>query len=265
MSKVSIILPTFNAESTIDRCIESIINQTYKDWELICCDDCSADNTYEKLCKWKEIDNRIIVLKNDKNRKAAFTRNRCISISKGEYIAQIDDDDYCALDRIEKQVDFLNKHKEFDFVGSKMYYFDEKGIWSISDSKEYPIKEDFLWNSVFANPSVMFRKNVLNNIGGYRIAKETRRGQDYDLYMRLYAKGFRGYNIQEPLVYYYRGKNSYKKCKYEYRIDEAKIRYQNFKKLGLFPVGLLYVIKPLIVGGIPISLIEKVKEKIRWV
>jgi hypothetical protein len=77
--------------------------------------------------------------------------------------------------------------------------------------------------------------------------------------MRLYAQGYYGYNMQQPLIYYYRGKNSYVKCKYKYRIDEAKIRYLNFKKLNLLPKNFLYVIKPLIVGLIPIKLLEKKK------
>lgn len=263
MPKVSIILPTFNAEKTIDRCIESIIEQTYADWELICCDDCSIDNTYEKLCDWGKKDNRIKVLKNKTNSRAAYTRNRCIEVAQGEYIAQIDDDDYCARDRIEKQVDFLEQNYKYSFVGSKIYIFDEDGIWRTSEPKLEPSTKDFLWSINFSNPSTMIRKEALDRVKGYRVAKETRRSQDYDLFMRLYIEGYRGYNLQEPLTYYYKGKNSYPKCKYEYRVDEAKIRYRNFKRLGLLPRGYIYVIKPLIIGLIPVALLERMKRRRR--
>ena len=260
MIRVSIILPTYNASKTIDRCIESIINQTYKQWELICCDDCSTDNSFDILKKWEKKDNRIKVLKNEKNQKAAYTRNKCIKLARGEYVALIDDDDYCVVDRIEKQVLFLDKHSEYSFVGSKAYYFDENGVWKIGNAKEKPQIKDFLWSSCFINPSVMFRKRDLEDIGLYRVAKETIRSQDYDLFMRLYTKGYYGYNIQEPLIYYYRGKNSYKKCKYKFRINESIIRYQNYKRMGLLPKYFFYVLKPLVVGLIPIEILEKIKE-----
>lgn len=260
MCKVSFILPTHNAEKTIDRCIESIVNQSYKDWELICCDDCSIDGTVEKLYKWMEKDKRIKVLRNSENMRAAYTRNKCIDNAKGKYIAQIDDDDYCSVNRLEKQVEFLDNNLEYGFVGSMAYYFDENGVWGVFNVIESPTKINFLHNSCFINPTVMLRKSILEEVKGYRVAKETRRTEDYDLFMRLYCKGIRGYNIQDKLVYYYRGKESFPKCKYEYRIDEAKIRYKNFKELELLPKNLLYVIKPLIVGLIPIKFIELLKK-----
>lgn len=261
MCKVSFILPTYNAEKTIDRTIESIVNQTYKEWEIICCDDCSTDNTMNKLKAWKEKGINITILQNEKNSRAAFSRNRCIEKAKGEYLAQIDDDDYCALDRLEKQVDFLDKNKEYGFVGSMAYMFDENGVWGIFNVIEKPDKGSLLGNSPFINPSMMFRKTALDKVNGYRVAKETRRTEDYDLFMRLYSEGIKGYNIQEKLTYYYRGKNSFPKCRYEFRIDEAKVRYKNFKKLGLLPKGIPFIIKPLIVGLIPQQVIEKIKNR----
>lgn len=260
---VSVIIPTFNAEKTIDRCIKSVVNQTYKNLQIICCDDCSEDGTYKKLLEWSKKDPRICIMRNKSNSGAALSRNRCIKKAAGIYVAQIDDDDYCALDRIEKQVSFLDKHKEYAFVSTGAYYFDEYGVWGKSQrSKDVsPTKEVFLWNAFFLNPSMMYRKEVLNAVGGYRVAKETRRSQDYDMHMRMYAAGYKAYTMAEPLTYYYRGKNSYPKCKYRYRIDEAKIRWKNFKNLGLLPKGIPYVIKPLIVGLVPIKLIEMFKRK----
>ena len=259
MSKVSVILPTYNAENTIDRTIESIVAQTYKDWEIICCDDCSTDGTIDKLNEWEKRGINITILKNEKNSRAAFSRNRCIEYSNGIYIAQIDDDDYCDPMRLEKQVDFLERNKEYGFVGSEAYKFDEEGVWGIFNVPEKPNKQSFLSNSPFINPSVMFRKSVLEDIKLYRVSKVTRRTEDYDLFMRLYSNGVKGYNMQEKLVYYYRGKNSFPKCKYEYRIDEAKVRYENFKQLNMLPKAFPFVIKPLIVGLIPQKSIEKIK------
>lgn len=260
-SLVSFIVPTHNASSTIDRCLTSIVNQDYSNLEIICCDDASTDDTWEKLKKWAEKDKRIIIIKNETNLRAAASRNKCLEVAKGEYVAQLDDDDYCAPNRISEQVSFLINNKNISFVSTGLYLFDEDGIYSRTSIKEgyIPEKKDFLWNNCFSNPSITFRRDCLMAVGGYRIAKETRRSQDYDLMMRLYSSGYLGYVMPDCLTYYYRGRNSYGKCKYEYRIDEAKIRFKNFKKLGLLPRYFFYVLKPLVVGLIPIRTVEKIK------
>ena len=261
MPKVSIILPAYNAENTIDRCMESIENQTFQDWELICCDDHSEDRTLNKLMEWQKKDSRIKVLSNQTNQKVAYTRNKCMQIAQGEYIAFIDDDDYCAPDRLEKQVAFLDQNPEYSFVGCNGFLFDEKGVWGQMNCAEKPQKEDFLWGACFINASLMVRAKDIREVGYFRVSKETRRTEDYDLFMRLYANGFYGYNLQEPLVYIYRGEKSYRKCKYRYRIDEAKIRYQNFKQLGLLPGNFHYILKPLIVGLLPTSYLENRQKR----
>lgn len=258
---VSIILPTHNAEETIDRCIESIINQTFKNWELICCDDCSSDNTLNKLKKWVERDSRIVVLSNKENLRAAATRNKCFKIAKGNYIAQIDDDDYMKSDRLEEQLSHM-KDSNFDFVGTSLNYFDEEGIWKTSKVIKYPSKQSFLKGSPFSNPSMMFKRECLENVCYYRVAKETVRGQDYDLFMRLYSNGYKGFNLEEPLTYYYRGKQGYRKTNYKIRYYEFLVRYKNYKELNiLFPKGYIYCLKPLVLGLIPFSLLEKIKRK----
>lgn len=80
---VSFIIPTYNAEKTIDRCLESVVNQTYENLEIICCDDCSTDETWNKLKEWAEKDSRVKIIKNEKNMRAAYTRNQCIKVARG--------------------------------------------------------------------------------------------------------------------------------------------------------------------------------------
>ena len=107
----------------------------------------------------------------------------------------------------------------------------------------------------------MYRAEALRKVDGYRIAKETRRSQDYDMHMRMYAAGLKGNVLPDRLTYYYRGEKSYPKIRYEYRRDEAKIRYRNYKALGLLPKGLIYALKPLIVGLIPSKFVDQFKKK----
>jgi glycosyltransferase EpsE len=263
MPKVSVIMGVKNASLRMDKSIKSIVQQSFSDWEFIICDDGSTDDTYEKLLDWHKKDKRIIPIKNEKNIGLAATLNHCIEYCKGEYIARMDDDDLSDSSRLEKQVQFLDEHPEYSFVSSNYRVYDDENIYEPISQIEKPKKEDFLWNSCFVHPATMFRACALKEVGGYRVAKETYKAQDYDLFMRLYSRRMYGYNIQEPLFYYYINPQiKKKKLKYRYRINEAIIRYKGFKALNLLPKGVPFIIKPIIVGLIPIQILELLKRKL---
>ncbi len=261
MPRVSIISGAYNIGNcySFDKSIKSILLQTYEDFEFIICDDGSSDNTWELLSKFAKRDSRIKLLKNEKNIGLAATLNRCIESASGEYIARHDCDDYAAPDRIEKQVAYLDAHTDISLVGTFAYLFDENGVWG---EMKFPVeitKKDFLFCSPHQHGSVVFRKSTLLKVGGYRVAKETRRTEDYDLFMRMHTFA-KSANLPEHLYYFCEDKNTLKRRKYRYRIDEAKVRYQGFKRLGLLPRGIPYVIKPLIVGLIPARLLSWLKN-----
>lgn len=249
--KVSIIMGTYNSQETVISSIESIINQTYKDWEFIIIDDGSIDNTYRLLKEKYNSDSRIIIKRNKQNLGLAQTLNNCLEVARGTYIARMDSDDISHPERIQKQVSFLEKNKEFSFTGCNAELFDGRGVWGVRKMYEYPDKEAFLFGSPFIHPTIMIKKEVYNNLNGYRVCKETLRAEDYDLFMRIYETGLVGYNIQENLYKFREDSNAYKRRKYKYRIDEFKIRYEGFKRLKLMPKGYIYMLKPLIVGLIP--------------
>ena len=142
--KVSVIIAAYNCENVVGEAIEAILNQTYENWELIICDDASTDNTATVLEKYAQLDSRITVLRNPENKKAAYSRNRCIEAAKGEYIAIEDADDWSMPKRLEKQVKFLDENALFDFVGTGGISFDENGIWSKLLMKNTPTSKDFL-------------------------------------------------------------------------------------------------------------------------
>lgn len=260
---VSIIMGTLNSETRIVEAIQSIQNQSFSDWEFIICDDGSSDNTYNILIKLAEIDSRIVVLRNSTNQGLAKSLNRCIDIAKGEFIARMDDDDYSYKDRIYKQVNFLINNQDYDIVSSAIDIYDGKIITHKQSVKtNYPQKSDFMWGSCFVHPATMFRAEKLKSVNGYRISKETRRAEDYDLFMRMYSEGMKGYNFSESLLRYYVNPIVIKKRKFIYRIDEVIVRYKGFKKLKLFPKAIPYVLKPILVGLIPKRLILNIQSKI---
>jgi len=260
--KVSIIMGVYNGKERLLSAIESIQNQTFKDWEFIICDDGSSDGTFNLLVSLAKKDPRIKPLKNPQNLGLTKTLNHCLTVAKGVYIARMDDDDYSYPDRLQIQVDFLDAQPEFDFVSSSVDIFDGKNVvYKQVARREQPKKTDFLWGSCFVHPATVFRANKLKDVKGYRFAKETRRAEDYDLFMRMYASGMKGYNIEKSLLRYYVNSDAMKKRKFKYRVDEVIVRYKGFKNLGLFPKGYLYIIKPLIVSLIPKGILINLQRK----
>lgn len=258
---VSIIMGVLNAENRMKDAIKSIQNQIFTDWEFIICDDGSTDSTYNVLLNLAEKDRRIKPIKNEKNLGLTRTLNRCLEIAKGKYIARMDDDDFSYVNRLEVQVNFLEENTEYDFVSSAVDVYDGEKVVYKEKRKEFPQKEDFLWNSPFVHPATMFRTLKIKEVYGYRFAQETRRAEDYDLFMRMYAEGMKGYNFQEAVLRYFVNLEAMRKRRYKYRIDEAIVRYKGFKRLGLFPKAVIYVIKPLVVGLLPNRLLFKIKQK----
>ena len=260
--KVSVIMGVYNTSNRdmLQKSILSILNQTYKNFEFIICDDGSTDNTLDIVKEIVNGDNRVKIIKNDKNMGLAFTLNHCIDNANGIYIARMDADDESNLVRLEKQVDFLDNHPEYAVVASNWNLFDENGIWGKRRAPEVIEKKDFLFNSPIAHPTVMMRKNVLEKVNRYRVAKETIRAEDYDLFMRMYANNYKIYTIQEELFNVREDKNCFSRRKYRYRIQEVKVRFKGFKELKLYPVGIFYVIKPLIVGLIPANILKKLRK-----
>ena len=124
--KISVMMIVYNAEKFIREAIESILNQTFSDFEFIILDDHSTDNSYEIINEYAKRDNRILVLHNEKNLGIAESRTKCIKFAKGKYIAIADADDISIPTRLEKQLKYLEEHKEYGVVGSFLELFDSE-------------------------------------------------------------------------------------------------------------------------------------------
>ena len=262
MPETSIITGVYNIEfcSSFPKCIESILQQTYTDFEWILCDDGSTDNTWKILQKYARQDNRIKLIKNKKNQGLATTLNCCLKVAKGIFIARQDAEDYSAKNRLEQQISYLRMHETVDILGCQSFLFDETGVWGKESFPNIVKKEDFLFSSPYKHGAVVFRKEILVKAGGYRVARETRRAEDYDLFMTIQTFGT-GENLEQYLYYFCEDSKTRKRRKYRYRFDEVYVRLQGFYKLGLLPKGFPYVIKPLLVGLIPEQLLEHIKDK----
>lgn len=254
---VSIIMGAYNCEQTIRNCIDSIINQTYENWEFIICDDCSTDNTLLILNEYQKKDNRIVVIHNDKNLRLAATLNKCLSMAQGKYIARMDADDESLPNRIEKQVEFLEKNAEIDVVGCNRIVFDDNGEKGIRTSIERPNKNILIKDTPFAHPTIMMKKEVYDKLGGYASNKATMRAEDLELWFRFYEHNFKGYNLQEVLYKYRESREDYSKRSFIAGVQTAKVYLNGYKKIKIPLIKRIYFLKPIIASLIPNFILDK--------
>jgi glycosyltransferase EpsE len=262
---VSVLMGVYQIEklACFSTTMESLLHQSYQQIEILICNDGSTDTTADILLEWEHRDKRIRILNHDKNYGLAAALNTCIAEANGVYFARQDADDVSHLTRLEEQVAFLENHPNIDFLGTNVALCDAQGVWGERRLPEVPKKQDFLFCSPFVHGTVMYRAAALHKAGGYRVCKYTRRAEDYDLFMRMYALGMEGANLQNNLYDYREDRENMDKRKYRYRLDEVVVRYRGFRSLGLLPAGLPYVIKPLLVGLLTNRFLFWLKCKLR--
>lgn len=252
MPKVSVIMGIYNVGDTLKEALDSLLNQTYKDFEIILCDDGSRDNTLEIANEYvKQYPNMFKLLINEKNLGLNVTLNRCLAVAEGEYIARMDGDDLIDETRFEKQVKFLDEHPEFAFVSSAMTHFDENGEFKISKNKEMPEKNDFIKKSPFFHAPVMIRVEAYRKVGGYTEDEKMLRVEDVNLWFKLYAAGYKGYNLQEPLYKMRDDREALSRRKFKYRLNSTYTRLKGFKSLNISLRYYPYAFTPVIVGLLP--------------
>lgn len=262
--KISVIMGVYNPASKemIDQCMESILGQSFTDWECVICDDASSNGLFEYLKEKYSCDDRFVFLRNKVNGGLRVALNHCISHAKGKYLVRQDIDDYSKLDRFEKLYQAAQNNPDVDVIGTAMVSFDEKGEHGIIHPRKLkPGKMDFLHGSVVAHATTIMKKESVLMADCYRVSWETTRCEDTDLYMRMYAKGARFENIDEPLYYVRQDRESAVRRKYINRLKEAVVKYKGFRQLKMPVYGYLFVLKPLIVGLVPPGVLLWLKKK----
>lgn len=260
--KISVIMGVYNAnrDNMIQHSIQSIVKQTYSNWELIICDDGSRDGTLKIIEDMAKEENRIKLISNSTNKGLAYCLNRCLRYTTGDFIARMDIDDTSEPERFKQQLEFLLQNEQFSFCTTAANLFDENGVWGGRYKKPVPGKKDFLFCSPYIHASLMARKGFYEK-NKYNVSRKTLRAEDYELFMRAYAKGYIGANLQKPLYSIREDKDCYSRRKYRERWFEAIVRFEGYKELGLLPQGLPYVVKPLIVGLIPQKVLRSLRKE----
>lgn len=197
MPKISIVMAAYNGQKFIAETIESVLLQTFRDFEFIIINDASTDRTEEIVKNFQEQDSRVQLINNRENLERAVSRNIGIERSIGEYLCIIDADDIFLPDKLEKQVKFLDARLDVGFVATSHYVIDENGIETdivTCSGSERPEIVHFM-----CNPSIMVRRECLAKVGGYRSIMVP--AEDYDLWLRI-AFLYKPANIVEPLFKY---------------------------------------------------------------
>lgn len=261
--KVSIIMGVYNCEATLPEAIDSILAQTFQDWEFIICDDCSTDGTYKILEEYKKkYPTKFILLANEKNSRLAASLNHCLQYASGEYIARMDGDDVSDPCRLEKLASFLDMHPEYQVVGSQMMMFDENGDIGVKYIQEFPDKYTMRKKTPFTHATIMMRKYAYDALDGYRVSTETRRCEDAELWFRFFKEGFNGCNLQEPLYKVREDRSAFQRRKLRYGIDLLKVCWKGFRMLNYPIYYYLYLVKPLVSSIMP-SFVMKTYHELR--
>lgn len=200
---VSVLMPVYNTGIYLRHAIETILHQSYEEWELLILNDASTDNSAE-ICESYTSDQRISFTSNESNQGYLNSINKLFKLAKGDLITFMDSDDLCTPDRLEKQVSFLKNHVEVGVVGTNFQIVDKKGIFiractkpDTSDAIDQKKRDE----NPFCGATMMIRRTVFESVGGYRLFFSGKSNEDYDWALRL-LDVTRGANIQEELYQY---------------------------------------------------------------
>lgn len=164
MSKVTVLIPVYNGEQFLKQTIECVLSQTYQDFELLCIDDASTDNSADIIQSFQSP--KINYIKNDKNLGIASTRNRGLELIETEYIAFLDQDDLTPFNRLEKEIMFLDHYLDIDAVGGNQKDIDQFGnvlreTWNVCHNPGY-LKAFIMLSNTISNGSTMIRKDFID-------------------------------------------------------------------------------------------------------
>ena len=216
--KVSVIMPAYNSEKYVGEAIESILNQTFIDFEFIILNDGSTDNTPKIVKEYAKRDKRIKFIDNKKNQGFIASLNQCLDVARGEYLAKMDSDDISLPQRLQKQVDYLEKNPNVGLVGTGYRAFGTQ-TFDVIHKQFVSILDMFTgcYTTIF-----MLKKEIIDRYN-LRFRKEYLHAEDYDFYSR-FCKYSEIHNIQE-ILYLYRihGNNV--------SVKHASIQSQNSEKV----------------------------------
>jgi glycosyltransferase involved in cell wall biosynthesis len=230
--KISVLMPVYNSEKYLAEAIDSILNQTLKDFELLIINDGSTDFSLEIAKSYAEKDLRVSILKNTRSKGVAGALNTGLQVARGKYIARMDADDISFPERFQKQFDFMEKNPDIDVCGSWYELFGFNGGVIKTPSSHKEIKETLVFYCCIGHPSVMIRGSSLY-VCDLEYSEKYPNAEDYEFWCRVTDR-FKFANIPEILLKYRVHENQTGFAKKKEQDNTAdKVRIRNLNKIGV--------------------------------
>lgn len=236
---VSIIMPSYNSESFISESITSVINQSYKNWELLICDDNSSDNTIDIINHYLNRDSRIHLIRSYNNFGPAVSRNKCIDEARGRFIAFLDSDDLWTPDKLDKQINFM-KERETALTYGKFTLIDEQGN-TLKNNSKHKLPDHIDYKGLLKNPIIGCLTAVYDvQKCGKQKMPVIRKRQDFALWLRILKQGHQAYCIPETIGYYRIRKGSVSRNKWIAATYNWKL-YRKVEKLPIWVSSWVFI------------------------
>lgn len=230
---ISVIMAAYNAEKTIAQAIDSVLNQTFPNFEILIIDDCSQDRTVEIVEKYVIFDNRIRLISNKNNKGVSYTRKRGIEEAKGEWIAILDSDDMWRPEKLEKQIK-VQEEKNADLIFTGSAFMNNRGEL-ISGYLHAPSQVSYrqlLKQNVLSNSSAFVRKELYEKY----YAEGDWMHEDFATWLCILKSGKLAYGVDEPLMVYRIAKFS----KSGNKVKAAKMNWKTYRHIGLNVFEAIY-------------------------
>ncbi|MBE6571316.1 MAG: glycosyltransferase family 2 protein [Ruminococcaceae bacterium] len=223
---ISIVMPAYNAEKTIEESIQSVLSQTCDCWELIIINDASTDCTADLVCRYKKMDSRIVVLTNPINSGVSYSRKRGVDSASGNWIAFLDSDDLWTADKLEKQMELLkNDEADLFFTGSSFIKADGTPYSWIMQIPNRITYRQLLKQNIISNSSVLVRKELLQK----HMVEGDHMHEDFACWLGCLRDGAVVQGINQPLLIYRVSATS----KSGNKIKAAKMNWNTYRSVGL--------------------------------
>lgn len=251
--RISVIMGVYNCAPTLAEALDSLLTQTYQGFKVIMCDDGSSDNTREVAQSYVDrYPGQFILVNNERNMGLNYTLNHCLEYADTEYVARMDGDDISLPERFEKEIAFLDAHPEIAIVSTPMIYFDGDGDFRVDGGGDrFPDKNDFVKGTPFCHAACMVRREAYDTVGGYSVDTRLLRVEDYHLWFKMYACGYKGYVMTVPLYKMRDDRNAVLRRTWRNRWNEFYVRQLGYAMLHIPLYKRIWMFRPLLVGLLP--------------
>lgn len=253
MARITVLMGIFNCATTLAEALDSLLAQTYQDFKVVMCDDGSTDDTAAVAQTYVDrYPGKFILIRNKRNLGLNQTLNNCLALADTEYCARMDGDDLSLPDRFEEEVKFLDTNPEYAIVSTPMIYFDEHGEFRRGGDKMHVVTaKDFKNGSPFCHAPCMVRTSAYKNVGGYSVSNKLLGVEDYHLWFKMYANGYKGCRLAEPLYMMRDDRNAASRRTFKRYMRVAYVMSTGLRMIKMPFYYQIYALRPIITAMLP--------------